>query len=97
MKILNGVILILDDQGNHLESYTISLESFRSFRGPLFCKPVTSQELFFAVSYRKPALEIGALRGDCMAFTVDQIKFVLGPGHLISGYILRVKKCVRAF
>ena len=36
---------------------TISLESFRSFRGSLFCKPVTGQELFFAVSYSKSALE----------------------------------------
>ena len=33
--------LILDDQGNHLDSFTISLESFRSFRGPLFQKPGT--------------------------------------------------------
>ena len=29
---------------------------FRIFRGPLFHKPVTGQELFFAVSYSKPAL-----------------------------------------
>ena len=36
LKILNGIKLILDDQGNQLDSYTISLESFRSFRGPLF-------------------------------------------------------------
>ena len=56
MKILNGIKLILDDQGNHLDSSAISLESFRSFRGPLFRKPVTSQELFFAFSYSKPAL-----------------------------------------
>ena len=56
LKILNGIKLILDDQGNHLDSYAISLESFRSFRGPLFRKPVTGQELFFAVSYSKPAL-----------------------------------------
>ena len=33
-------------QGNHLDSYTINLESFRSFKGPLFRKPVTGQELF---------------------------------------------------
>ena len=46
LKILNGIKLILDGQGNHLDSYTISLESFRSFRGPLFRKPVTGQELF---------------------------------------------------
>ena len=43
--ILKGKKLILDDQGNHLDSYTINLESFRSFRGPLFCK-LTGQELF---------------------------------------------------
>ena len=30
---------------------------FRIFRGPLFHKSVTGQELFFAVSYSKPALE----------------------------------------
>jgi len=36
------------------DSFRISLESFRSFRGPLLLKPVTGQELFFNVSYRKP-------------------------------------------
>ena len=46
LKILNGMKLILDDQGNHLDPCTLSLESFRSFRGPLFRKPVTGQELF---------------------------------------------------
>ena len=40
LKILNDIKLILDDQGNHLDSYTISLKSFRSFRGPLFPKSV---------------------------------------------------------
>ena len=30
---------------------------FRTFRGPLFPKPVTGQELFLAVSYSKAALE----------------------------------------
>ena len=34
----------------------ISLVPFRTFRGPLFPKPVTGQELFLAVSYSKPAL-----------------------------------------
>ena len=46
LKILNAIKLILDSQGNHLDSYTISLESFRFFRGPLFHKPVTGHELF---------------------------------------------------
>ena len=45
-KILNCIKLILGDQGNYLDSYTISLESFRSFRGPLFRKPVTGQDFF---------------------------------------------------
>ena len=48
MKVLNGTKLILDDHGSNLDSFEISLESFR---GPLLHKPVTGQELFFAVSY----------------------------------------------
>ena len=48
--------MILDDHGNNLDSFRISLESFRSFRVPLLHKPVTGQELFLAVSYSKPAL-----------------------------------------
>ena len=48
--------LILDVHGNNLDSYRISLESFRTFRGPLLLKPVAGQELFFSVSYNKPAL-----------------------------------------
>ena len=44
LEILNGIKFILDDQGNHLDSYTISLESFRFFRVPLFLKTVTGQD-----------------------------------------------------
>jgi hypothetical protein len=57
LKVLNGTKVILDDHGNNFDSIRISLESFRSFRGPLLYKPVTGQELFFAVSYSKPALK----------------------------------------
>ena len=32
------------------------MDSFKSFRGPLLLKPVTSQGLLFTVSYSKPAL-----------------------------------------
>ena len=39
------------------DSFKISLESFRSVRGSLLHKSVTGQELFFALSYSKPALE----------------------------------------
>ena len=53
MKVLNGTKLILEDHGNNLDSFPINLESFMSFRGPLLYKPVTGQELFFAVSYSK--------------------------------------------
>ena len=56
LKVLNGTKLILDDHGNNLDAFRISLESFRSFRSPLLLKPVTGQEVFFAVSYSKPAL-----------------------------------------
>ena len=34
----------------------ISLVPFRTFREPLFHKPVTGQELFLVVSYSKPSL-----------------------------------------
>ena len=48
LKVLHGTKLILDDHMDNLDSFKISLESFRSFRGPLLLKPVTGQELFFA-------------------------------------------------
>jgi len=45
-------------------SSRINFIPFRIFRGPLFHKPVTGQELFFAVSYSKPALVVRiGLRG----------------------------------
>ena len=59
LKVLNGTKLILDDHGKNLDSFIISLESFRSFRGPLLLKPITGQEVFFAVSYSKQALVHG--------------------------------------
>ena len=55
LKVLNGTQLILDGHGNNFDSFRISLESFRSFRGPL---PAIGQELFLAFSYSKPALAI---------------------------------------
>ena len=45
-KDLNGAKLILDDQGNHLDPFPISLVTLKSFRDLLFHKPVTGQELF---------------------------------------------------
>ena len=56
LKVLNSTKLIQDDHGNNLDSFRIRLESFKSFRGPLLHKPLTGQELFFAISYSKPAL-----------------------------------------
>ena len=36
--------------------FRAGLVPFRAFRGPLFPKPVIGQELFFAISYSKAAL-----------------------------------------
>ena len=48
----------MNDQGNHLDSSTVSLKSYRSFKGPLFRKPVTNWSgTFFKVSYSNLALE----------------------------------------
>ncbi len=55
-KVLNDAKLIQDDQENHIDPFQISLVPLRSFRGPVFRKPPTGQEHFFAVSYSKPAL-----------------------------------------
>ena len=48
--------LILDDHGNNLYLFRISLESLGSFRGPLLHKPATGQELKLTISYNKLAL-----------------------------------------
>ena len=53
LMVLNGTKLMLDDHGNNLDSFRTSLESFRSFRGPLIHKSVAGQEHFFAISYSK--------------------------------------------
>ena len=39
-------------------AYLGHLVSFRTFRCPIFTKPVTGHELFLVVSYGKPALTI---------------------------------------
>ena len=56
-------------QGNHLDSYTIILESFMSFRGPLFRKPVTDQELLFCCFLQQTGFcKVSSLQfGDCAA------------------------------
>ena len=48
--------LILNESKFFPRSSRINLVPFRTLRGPLCSKPVTGQELFFAVSYSKPAL-----------------------------------------
>ena len=50
--------LILNESKLFLLSSRISLVPFRTFRWPLFPKPVTGIELFLAVSYSKPALAV---------------------------------------
>ena len=56
LKVLNGTKLIVDDQGNHLDSFRISFyKPFKFFRGPLFPKPVTGQALFLPLGI-KPRL-----------------------------------------
>ena len=57
VKDLKDSKLILNDSKLFPYSSMISLVPFRTFRGPLFPKPVTGQELFFAISYSKLAYE----------------------------------------
>ena len=48
--------MILNESKLFQRSSRISLVPIRTFREPLFSKPVTGQELIFAVSYNKLAL-----------------------------------------
>ena len=74
LKVLNGTKLILDDHRKNLNSFRISLESFRSFRGPLHHKPVTSQKLFFVVSYSSSKV-LKNMKGP-KAITYDECSFL---------------------
>ena len=56
LKDLNDSKLIVYESKRFPWSPRINFIPFRIFRGPLFHKPVTGQELFFAVSYSKLAL-----------------------------------------
>ena len=56
LKDLKDSKLILNESKLFPRSSRITLVSFITFRGPLFPKQVTGQELFLAVSYSKPAL-----------------------------------------
>ena len=56
LKDLKDSKQILNESKLFPWSSRISLVPFRTFRGPLFPKPVTGQELFFAVSYSKLGL-----------------------------------------
>ena len=58
LKDLKDSKLILNASKLFPFSFRISLVPFRTFRGPLFPKTVTGQELFLAVSYSRPALAI---------------------------------------
>ena len=99
LKVLNGTKLILDDHGNNLDSFKISLESFRSFRGPLLHKPVTGQELFFAIPYSKPALignqlgrvffkkdKINSISSDLLGWEFDVVLFWRKPSTAVHGW-----------
>ena len=46
LKLPYDTKLILDDQGGHLDSQRINLESFK---GPLELKPITGQVLFLDI------------------------------------------------
>ena len=64
LKNLKDSKLILNESKIFPWSSRISLVPLRTFKGPLFQKPVTDQELFFALSYSKPAL------GYCFYFRI---------------------------
>ena len=74
MKNLKDSKLILNE--SEVIPMIISLVPFRTFRGPLFPKPVTGQELFLAVPYRKPALNAYVVL--CAACTKNRERYLVG-------------------
>ena len=58
LKILNGIKLILDDQGESLKLIYNQFGIIQVLQSSPILKPVTGQEFFFAVSYSKPALVV---------------------------------------
>ena len=56
LKDLNDSKVIVYESKGFSWPFRINFIPFRIFRGPLFHKPVTGQELIFTVSYSKPAL-----------------------------------------
>ena len=56
MDVLNDSKLIFNDQGA-TQTHLKSLRNYsETFRGPLFHRPVTGQELFLDTRYNEPAL-----------------------------------------
>ena len=96
LKVLNGTKLILDNHGYSLDSFRISLESFRFFRGPLLPKPVTGQELFFATSYSKLALKLD-VKDNLIPFynASEQLSIPLYKLPLVVAIFLRFFWCQR--
>ena len=48
--------LILNDQGGHLDTFVMSVVSFRTLRGLLFNTPATGQDFFLESVYNEVAL-----------------------------------------
>ena len=82
--------LIVDYQGNLLDSYAISLESFRSFRGPLFRKPVTGQELLL------PFLKQTGSSIDSICLSTEVLAFKHADYVLSMLKIILIKHMARA-
>ena len=72
LKDLKDSKLILNESKLFQWSSRISLVPFRAFRRPLLLKPVTGQELHFAVSYSKPALAGSIL---CSRYVSKYLRF----------------------
>ena len=69
LKILNSK-LILDDQGNHLDSYTISSESFRSFWRSPIPQTCNRSQTFFYCFLQQTGSES---KNDCNTYKLNEL------------------------
>ena len=70
LKDLNDSKLIINESKLFPWSSRINLVPFRTFRGPLFPKPETGQELFLAVSYSKLAIVLILIEKSVATFVI---------------------------
>ena len=86
LEALNDTKLILNDKGGHSYSFRTNLVSNRTFRCPLFPKPV---------SYSKPALD-QEIRGNLVHIVSLENSYIISIIDVNSSYLVcQINSCIQ--